>query len=101
MVVSDGTQPTPRRVITSPFDGLGEWGARIDAYAAPASRDDLPGIAGQRAGPRQRASRDELLLLVEAHNPPTAARATQALSPVLSFQRTVAGRARVGGRFAH
>jgi hypothetical protein len=68
MPVSDGAQPTPRQVITSPFDSLEEWGAWIDANAAPASRDDLPVIAGQPPGPRQRASRDELIALVEAHN---------------------------------
>jgi len=40
----------------------------IDANAALASRDDLPVIAGQPLGPRQRASRDELIALVEAHS---------------------------------
>lgn len=68
MAVSNGTQPTPRQVITSPFDSLEEWGAWIDANAAPSSRDDLPVSTGQPPGPRQRASRAELIALVQAHN---------------------------------
>lgn len=68
MVVSDEARPMPRQVIASPFVSLEAWGAWIDANAALASRDDLPLIAGQRFGPRQRASRDELIALVEARS---------------------------------
>lgn len=68
MSVSDRAQFTSRQVITSPFDSLEEWGAWIDANATPASRDDLPVIAGQPPGPRQRAGRAELIALVETHN---------------------------------
>ena len=66
MAVSDGSEPTPRRAIASPFDSLEEWGEWIEANAAPAS--GLPVIAGQPPGPRRRASREELIALVDAHN---------------------------------
>ncbi len=68
--MSDRDEPPAREVIISPFDTLEEWGEWIDANAAPASLEDLPVIAGQQPGPRQRASRDELIRLVEAHKAP-------------------------------
>ncbi len=44
----------------SSLDELGEW---MNAHAKPARRDDTPVLAGQ-TGPRRRASREELLELV-------------------------------------
>jgi hypothetical protein len=70
LAVSDRDEPPPRQVITSPFDTLEELREWIDTSAAPASRDDRPVIAGQPPGPGQRASRDELIRLVEAHKAP-------------------------------
>jgi len=68
MAVSDRSEPSPRQVITSPFDSFEEWGEWIEANAAPASRDALTVIAGQPPGPRRRASWEELIALVDAHN---------------------------------
>ncbi len=89
IVASDEAQPMPRQVIASPLVSLEAWGAWIDANAALASRDNLPVIAGQRLGPRQRTSRDELIALVEAPQRRSAARA---FSP-LTLQRAVGHRA--------
>jgi hypothetical protein len=51
---------TPARSRFSSFDELGEW---MDANAKPARGDDTPVLAGQ-TGPRRRATRAELLELV-------------------------------------
>jgi hypothetical protein len=52
------TRPT-----RSPFSSLDEIGQWMNAHAEPARDDDTPVLAGQ-TGPRRRASRAELLELV-------------------------------------
>jgi hypothetical protein len=65
MTMSRASDPKERRVIKSPFRSLEEWGAWADAQCAPSRADDLPVIAGQ-AGPRRRATHDELVAFFEA-----------------------------------
>jgi hypothetical protein len=42
---------------------MGELAAWLHAHRAPSSEDDTPVLAGQ-TGPRRRATRDELLALI-------------------------------------
>jgi hypothetical protein len=52
-----------RTQATSRFDSLVELNEWMNAHAEPARQDDTPVLAGQ-TGPRRRATRDELLELV-------------------------------------
>lgn len=53
----------PRR-IKSRFNSLEEFSDWVNTHAAPAREDDTPVLMGQ-TGPRRRATREELMALVE------------------------------------
>ncbi len=57
------TRNSPRRV-RSEFASLKEWGDWVNAYCAPRRADDTPVLMGQ-TGPRKRATREELMALIE------------------------------------
>ena len=52
------------RRIKSQFKSLAEWGEWMNVHAAPAREDDTPVLIGQIA-PRRRATREELMALVD------------------------------------
>jgi hypothetical protein len=58
------TKGSPRRV-KSKFASLKEWGDWVNANCAPAREDDTPVLMGQTGGSRKRATRVELMALIE------------------------------------
>jgi hypothetical protein len=57
------TKSSVRRV-RSEFASLKEWGDWVNANCAPRREDDTPVLAGQ-AGPRKRATPEELIAFVD------------------------------------
>jgi len=52
------------RWVRSEFASLAEWGDWVNANCAPRRADDTPVLMGQ-TGPRKRATREELMALIE------------------------------------
>jgi hypothetical protein len=52
------------RRVRSEFASLKEWGDWVNANCAPRRADDTPVLMGQ-TGPRKRATREELMALIE------------------------------------